>query len=144
MTWLTNEYIYNLQNLHSMETNTNVLNWFEISATDLYRAKGFYEAVFEIQMPITSNMGIDMAFFPYTMGSGKLSGAICKSEHHKPSQEGCIIYLNANPDLQKFLDRVERAGGQVVMPKTKISDEVGYMAFIIDTETNKIAVHSQS
>jgi predicted enzyme related to lactoylglutathione lyase len=126
-----------------METNANALNWFEIPATDIERAKGFYEGIMEIQMTTSSMMGIEMAFFPYTMGSGKLSGAICKSQNHKPSYDGCIVYLNGNPDLQNVLDKVEQAGGQVVMPKTKISDEVGYMAFIIDTEGNKVAVHSQ-
>ena len=126
-----------------METNANVLNWFEIPATDIERAKGFYQGILDIEMSTNNMMGIEMAFFPYEMGSGKLSGAICKSEHHKPSYDGCVIYLNANPDLQKVLDKVEQAGGQVVMPKTKISDEVGYMAFIIDTEKNRIALHSQ-
>ncbi|MCW3109019.1 MAG: Glyoxalase/bleomycin resistance protein/dioxygenase [Segetibacter sp.] len=127
-----------------METNANALNWFEIPATDIERAKGFYENIFDIQMQTTNMMGIEMAFFPYTPGSGKASGALCKSEMHKPSQDGCIIYLNGNPDLQKALDKVEHAGGQIVMPKTKISDDVGYMAFIVDTEGNKTALHSQS
>jgi predicted enzyme related to lactoylglutathione lyase len=126
-----------------METNANVLNWFEIPATDINRAKGFYQGILDIQMETSNMMGIEMAFFPYVMGSSKVSGAICKSEHHKPSYDGCIVYLNGNPDLQKVLDKVEQAGGQIVMPKTKISDEVGYMAFIIDTEGNRVAVHSQ-
>ena len=126
-----------------METNVNVINWFEIPATDLERAKGFYEQILDVKME-TSNMGgMDMAFFPYEPGSGKVSGALCKSEYHTPSYDGCIIYLNGNPDLQKALDKVEQAGGQIVMPKTKITDEIGYMAFIIDTERNKVALHSQ-
>jgi predicted enzyme related to lactoylglutathione lyase len=126
-----------------METNVNAINWFEIPATDLERARGFYESILDIQMPVSSTMGIEMAFFPYTPQSSKVSGAICKSDHHTPSHDGCIVYLNGNPDLQNILNKVERAGGQVVMPKTKISDEVGFMAFIIDTEGNKTALHSQ-
>ncbi len=126
-----------------METNANVLNWFEIPATDIERAKGFYENILDIRMETANMMGMEMAFFPYQMGSGKLSGALCKSEMHKPSYDGCIVYLNGNPDLQQVLDKVEQAGGQIVMPKTKISDEIGHMAFIIDTEKNKIALHSQ-
>ena len=126
-----------------METNANVLNWFEIPATDMERAKGFYQGICDMHMETSNMMGIEMAFFPYAMESGKLSGAICKSENHKPSYDGCVIYLNANPDLQKVLDKVEQSGGQIVMPKTKISNEIGYMAFIIDTEGNKIGIHSQ-
>lgn len=126
-----------------METNANAINWFEIPAADFGRAKDFYEKIMDMQMPVNTMMGIEMAFFPYTPGSSKVSGAVCKSEHHTPSHDGCIVYLNCNPNLQTVLDKVEQAGGQVVMPKTKISDEVGYMAFIIDTEKNKTGLHSQ-
>jgi predicted enzyme related to lactoylglutathione lyase len=55
-----------------------------------------------------------------------------------------LVYLNANPDLQDVLDRVERAGGKIMVPKTQISPEYGYMAVIIDTEGNRIAFHSIS
>jgi len=61
---------------------------------------------------------------------------------HKPSEEGVVIYLNGNPDLALAPGRVEEAGGRVVMPKTLISEEIGYMAFFIDTEGNKVALHS--
>lgn len=126
-----------------MEQSANAINWFEIPATDIDRARGFYQQVMEIEMKTSEMMGMHMAFFPYEMGSGKVSGALCKSEMHKPSHDGVIIYLNANPDLQQMLDRVEEAGGQVVMPKTQISPEIGYMAFFIDSEGNKMALHSQ-
>ena len=53
-----------------------------------------------------------------------------------------VIYLNANPDLQLVLDRVSAAGGQIIMGKTLIDDQVGYMAFIVDTEGNKVGLHS--
>ena len=53
-----------------------------------------------------------------------------------------MIYLNANPDVQVVLDKVEAAGGKVIVPKTEISPEHGFMAVIIDTENNRIAFHS--
>jgi len=46
-----------------------------------------------------------------------------KSKTHKPSKTGgCVVYLNADPDLKKALDKVEKAGGQVTMPKTAIGE----------------------
>lgn len=125
-----------------MEANVNVLNWFEIPAIDIERAKGFYENIFGLKMDSANMMGMDMAFFPMDPKSGKVSGALCKSEMHKPSHDGCTIYLNGNPDLQNVLDKVEQAGGQVVMPKTIIGEDIGCMAFFIDTEGNKMALHS--
>jgi uncharacterized protein len=66
-----------------------------------------------------------------------------KSEYHTPSTDGVIIYLNANPDLQLILNRISGEGGQVIMQKTQIDEETGYMAFFIDTEGNRIGLHSQ-
>ena len=126
-----------------MDTQSNSLNWFEIPATDIARATKFYESIFEISMAQMEMNGMQMAFFPYEMGSGKAAGGLAKSDWHKPSTEGSIIYLNGNPDLQAVLDRVESAGGQVVMPKTAIGDDIGFMAFFIDSEGNRMALHSQ-
>jgi uncharacterized protein len=126
-----------------MTGKENALNWFEISVKDINRSKKFYEAVFNIKMESTSMMGMEMAFFPYEQGSGKASGGIVQSQMHKPSMDGVKIYLNGNPDLSKALSKVEKAGGKITMPKTKISDDVGYMAFFTDTEGNSIALHSQ-
>ena len=127
-----------------MTSKENSLNWFEISVTDFNRAKKFYETIFGIDMQQMEMMGMQMAFFPAEPDSGKASGGICTSPMHKPSADGVKIYLNGNPDLANALSKVEAAGGKVVMPKTKINDETGHMAFIIDTEGNNIGLHSQN
>ena len=62
---------------------------------------------------------------------------------HKPSStDGPLIYLNGNPDVQNVLDKVEAAGGKIMVPKTEISPDYGFMAVIIDTEGNRIGLHS--
>jgi len=128
-----------------MDKNSNSLNWFEIPAVDIERATRFYETIFNIQMePFPEMMGMKMVGFPAEMGNGKASGALTQSEMHKPSMEGCIIYLNANPDIQTIIDRIEKANGKVLVPKTQISPEIGYMAFFADTEGNKVALHGQN
>ncbi len=128
-----------------MDKNTNSLNWFEIPATDISRAQKFYETVFDISMmPMPENIGMKMTGFPADMGSGKANGCLAQSDQHKPSTDGVIIYLNANPKIQPVVDRVEAAGGKVVVPTMDISPEIGKMAFIIDTEGNKIGIHAQA
>ncbi|HWB25042.1 MAG TPA: VOC family protein [Chitinophagaceae bacterium] len=126
-----------------MDASVNSLNWFEIPAKDIARAKTFYENIFGITMETMDMMGMKMAFFPAEPSSGKASGGLCESPYHTPSQDGAIIYLNANPDLSAVTGKIEAAGGQVAMPKTKISDEIGYMAFFIDSEGNRVGLHSQ-
>lgn len=126
-----------------MQTNANVLNWFEVPVTDFKRAKKFYETIFEINMAEHSMGGYMMGFFPYEMGSGKLSGAIVHGEHRVPAKDGALIYFNANPDLSSSLSRIEKAGGKILVPKTQIGPEIGFFALFIDTEGNKMALHSQ-
>lgn len=125
-----------------MDSTTNALNWFEISVSDIKRAKKFYETVFEIEMPVQEMMGMQMAFFPAENMNGKVSGGLVQGPMHKPSADGAKIYLNGNPDLSKALGKIEAAGGKVTMPKTKISDDIGYMAFFSDSEGNALALHS--
>lgn len=118
----------------------NMINWFEIPVTDFDRARSFYETIFDIEMSVTSMQGYKMAFFPAF--EGKISGAICFGEGYIPSGAGSLLYLNANPDVNLVLDRAIQAGGRIIVPKTLISAEVGYYAFIVDTEGNRIALHS--
>ena len=126
-----------------MDASVNILNWFEISVSDIARAKKFYETIFSITMEEMEMGGMKMAMFPYDPMSGKLAGALAQSDMHKPSADGVKVYFNGNPDLAEALSKVEAAGGKVVMPKGQISEEIGYMAFFIDTEGNAVALHSQ-
>lgn len=124
-----------------MKKDVNSLNWFEIPAKNIKRSKKFYENIFGIKMEEQEMMGMKMAFFPWKEGSGKANGSVVQSDMHKPSPDGAVIYLNANPKLDKVLAKIDKAGGKVVMPKTPVGD-FGYMAFFIDTEGNKVALHS--
>lgn len=124
-------------------TFKNAISWFEIPATDLDRAQRFYETIFGISMIPADFPNIKMRMFPLQDMAG-IGGALCNSGgFHKPSAtEGPLIYLNANPDVQIVLDKVEAAGGKILVPKTEISADYGHMAVIIDSEGNRIAFHS--
>ncbi len=125
-----------------METTENALNWFEIAVTDFDRSKKFYESVFNIKMKVSDMPMMKMASFVADDMTGKVSGALVKSDMHKPSMDGALIYLNGNPDLEVPLGRVVGAGGKVLLPKTFINENVGYMAIFSDTEGNRVALHS--
>ena len=87
---------------------------------------------------------IKMRMFPLNDMETQVGGALVHSDgFHKPSEtDGPLIYLNANPDVQIVLAKVVDAGGSIALPKTEISPEHGYMAMFIDTEGNRIALHS--
>ena len=123
--------------------NVNAISWFEIPATDLKRAQKFYETILSVKLTELDLPNIKMRMFPTDDPMG-VGGSICDSGgFHKPSaMYGPLIYLNGNPDVQIILDKVEQAGGQIMVGKTEISPSFGYMAVIIDTEGNRIAFHS--
>lgn len=118
----------------------NAINWFEIPANNFERASKFYSAVFDADLQSQEILGTQMAFLP-SSGQG-VGGAVCCGEGYVPSSEGALIYLNGGADLSTPLSRVSAAGGEVVVPKTKISDEIGFFAVFTDTEGNKMAFHS--
>ncbi len=122
----------------------NAISWFEIPATDLDRATRFYETIFGIKLNVLDTDNIRMRMFPLDDMMTGVGGAVVDSKgFHKPSAtDGPLIYLNANPDMQVILDKVEAAGGKIMVPKTQISPEYGSMAVILDTEGNRIAFHS--
>lgn len=124
-----------------MTSKENSLNWFEIPAKDIKRAKKFYEKIFGIKMMQMEMMGMQMAFFPWEEGSGKAAGGLVQSKMHKPSKSGAVVYLNANPDMGKILKKIPKAGGKIVMPKMAVA-EFGFMAFFDDCEGNRVALHS--
>lgn len=124
-----------------MDANVNSINWFEISVSDINRAKKFYETVFDVKLQSMEMMDTKMEMFPWEAGSGKVNGALAQSQMHTPGTNGVKIYMNGEPDLSKALNKVEAAGGKVTMPKTAIGEN-GFMAFFMDTEGNSIGLHS--
>jgi predicted enzyme related to lactoylglutathione lyase len=122
----------------------NAISWFEIPTTDISRAQKFYETIFGISMMPMDLPNIKMRMFPLDDMMTQVGGALVDSGgFHKVSlTDGPLVYLNANPDVQHILDKVPGAGGSIMVPKTEISPEYGFMAVITDTEGNRIALHS--
>ena len=105
----------------------------------------FYETIFDIKLNPLDVANIKMRVFPLDDTMTEVGGAVVyNAEFYKPSAtEGPLIYLNGNPDVQIILDKIEAAGGKITMPKTKIGDDIGFMAFFLDTEGNLVGLHSQ-
>ena len=124
-------------------TFKHAVSWFEIPTTDINRAQKFYETIFGISMITMDLPNIQMRMFPIEDPMNIGGALVYNKDFYKPSSsDGPLIYLNGNPDVQNILDKVEGAGGQVVVPKTEISPDYGHMAVLLDTEGNRIALHS--
>lgn len=123
----------------------NVVGWFEIPVNDMERAIAFYEEIFDFNLERHKIGPLDMAWFPWKEdGLGSPGSLVYHKDFYKPSSNGVLIYLTAHSgDLENELSKVEASGGKILQHKTKISDEYGFMALILDTEGNRVALHSR-
>ncbi|WP_239524946.1 VOC family protein [Leptobacterium flavescens] len=133
------------QKLNSTEQQTtndmkSFISIFEIPAIEFSRAVGFYQTILDIKIEEIDMQGTKMGIFP---SEGQMvSGVIVKGDGYQPSADGVIIYLNGGDDLQPILDKVELNGGKIEVPKTLIDEENGNFAMFLDTEGNRIGLHS--
>ncbi len=119
----------------------NVVNWFEIPVSDLERAKKFYTAVLGKELMDMDMPNAKMAAFKWVEGAEHATGALVKAEGYEPSDKGTVVYFSCDNDLSNELGKVEENGGQVILPKTSIGEH-GFIAQFIDSEGNRIALHS--
>lgn len=129
--------IIQTQKANSMD---NLISIVEIPVTDFSRAVKFYQAISGLAIEEMKMDGNQMGVLPNEEGT--VNVVLVKGKDYKPTGDGAVIYLNAGKDLQTMLNKVEQNGGQVILPKTEISPEMGYFALFIDTEGNKLGLHS--
>lgn len=123
------------------ESVDQYINWFEIPALDLDRAVNFYNSIFNIKMETNTMNGYSMAFFPSKFGG--TGGAIICGEGSEPSEKGPLLYLNGGNHFDEILARIENSGGRILMSKQIINENAGCFALFIDSEGNKLALHSK-
>ena len=121
----------------------NPVGWFEIATTDLERAKDFYTAVFKSEFQLIDMPETKMYMFagdPDASGATGSSGALVSDKQNIPSTDGVIIYFKSE-DVAIEVAKVEAAGGKILFPKMSIG-EFGFISQFIDTEGNRIGLHS--
>lgn len=120
----------------------NAIGWVEIPVTDMERAMRFYETVFDLKLERHQVGPLDMAWFPMVENKMGSAGSLVKHERYVPSQEGVLVYFMARSgDLANELSRVEKASGRILQEKKPIGEH-GFVGVILDTEGNRIALHS--
>lgn len=115
-----------------------IFYWVEIPAANFDRAVNFYGKLMGVKLE-----GIDcgtekMACLPND------AGAIFWAPDFKPSKDGVLVSMNAENDIDGWIERVKANGGTIDRPKTKIEVEGrGYFALFIDTEGNRLGLYGE-
>jgi len=119
------------------------MSWFEIPVNDLDRAKKFYSAILNCELSdyAIPNNPTKYARFPMEQ-DGNTGGALVKSDGYEPSSKGAILWFNVEEELTKVLSNAEKMGGKVLSPKTS-AGQYGFVAHVLDSEGNKMVLHSQ-
>lgn len=117
-------------------------NWIEIPVFDMERAKKFYSVLLEVGLNGMRLGGNDYALIDVKDRFN--TGCLVKGDGYVPSMQGIVVYLNGGDDLSAVLARVTNAGGKVLLAKTFLSKEAGHIALFMDTEGNKVGLHSMA
>ena len=119
----------------------NVVVWFDVPCLDLDRALKFYSAVLGKTMKREEFPGMSIGVFPHEgTDVGGCLFTFTRSDE-RPSAQGLLVYLSAQGRLDEAIAAVEPNGGKVVQPKHQIGPH-GYLAVILDSDGNRIALHS--
>jgi predicted enzyme related to lactoylglutathione lyase len=120
----------------------NAVVWSEIAVSDLERATAFYEKLLDGKLKPDTFGPFRIACFPYAPEG--VGGCLVHGEGYEPSPKGTVTYLAATPHIDAALERARAAGAKVLMPKTALPGEQGYIAHIADCEGNRIGLHAMS
>ena len=119
---------------------TNTLCWTDIPVTNLDRAIAFYSAVLGAPVSKETVPGFEFGLLPHAKDN--VSGCLVVADDNQPSKNGPMIYLSVEGRLDAAIGAVPKGGGRVMKPKHAIGPH-GHRAIVIDSEGNRIALHSQ-
>jgi len=113
--------------------------WFDIPVTDLERAAAFYRAVLGVGVEKVSFGDSSIGVIEHKEGNG---GCLVP-EHEEIAAGGILIYLNVDGRIREAVEKVHVHGGTVLHHVESIGPH-GFRAIVLDSEGNRIALHSNS
>ena len=129
-----------------MIMSADTLCWTDIPVTNLDRAIKFYSAVLGKEVRRLSESRMEYGLLPHQEqnASGCLvvrgdSGGV----DNRPSANGPLIYLSVEGRLDEAVETARKNGGKVLRARQKIGEH-GFRAVIIDSEGNRIALHTSA
>ena len=117
----------------------NLVVWVDIPVLDLERAARFYSAVLAGEVRMQDYPGRKIGLLPGA--EPNVTGCLYTREGEQPSTKGPVVYLSVQGRLDEAIAQVEAHGGKILKAKHSISP-YGYRAIILDSEGNRIALHS--
>ncbi|MBL7014201.1 MAG: VOC family protein [Candidatus Marinimicrobia bacterium] len=115
----------------------NVITWFEIPVSNLKRAVTFYNHVLRTDIRIMQIGSSNMGMIPHE----NVGGALVEDPGYIAPKNGTTIFLDGSEGIKAILLRVKEAGGNVHIPRTQITEDIGWWAEFYDLDQNRIAIY---
>lgn len=122
-------------------TQNSIIGWFDLPALDVDRAVNFYSQVLGIALNKEIFGEFEMSIFPHSETA--VGGCIYKSTDVKPSHQGILLYFNVDGRMEDAQSKVESAQGKIIQAKHAIGQH-GFRSLVLDSEGNRIALHSMT
>ena len=118
---------------------SNQIVWCDIPVTDLDSAIKFYSGI--LGKPVTKESVAGMTFGLLPHAYDGVAGCLVVAADDKPGANGPMIYMNCEGRLDIAIATVELNGGTILKAKHQIGEH-GFRAIILDSEGNRIALHT--
>jgi predicted enzyme related to lactoylglutathione lyase len=118
----------------------NRIVWFDLPVADLDRAAAFYRAVLAISVHKEQFDNFSFCVLEHGDGNG---GCLVPKPQEVTATAGILVYMNVNGRIRDAVSQVEALGGKVLEPTHAIGPH-GFRAIVLDSEGNRIALHSES
>jgi predicted enzyme related to lactoylglutathione lyase len=112
--------------------------WFDIPVADLDRAAAFYSGVLAIKVEKSQFDNFSFCVLQHDAGNG---GCLVPRAGEVTASSGILLYLNVNGRIRDAMTRVAALGGKIVEPTQSIGPH-GFRAVVLDSEGNRVALHS--
>ena len=84
----------------------------------------------------------DMPIGVLAHAEGEVAGCLFRADDQRPSERGPLLYFNVDGRLEEAVAAAVEQGGRVLKPPHAIG-AFGHRAIVLDSEGNRIALHSQ-
>lgn len=120
----------------------HAIRWFEIAAADLDRAFQFYDAVFPGRVRMGTFGGDSLILFDADFEQGaEVGGSVVSRPDFVPNPNGPLLYLSTTEPIRKANERIQHAGGKLLVPLLDLG-KFGFATIFIDSEGNRLGILS--
>jgi predicted enzyme related to lactoylglutathione lyase len=126
--------------MSDLNSKHNRAVWIDVPVADLDRATDFYAAVLGVAVTRQQFGEYKFSVIDHQDGNG---GCLVPNPGQISSTGGLLVYFNVDGRIQEAVAQTQKFGGKVLEPPHSIGPH-GFRAIVLDSEGNRVALHSRT